>query len=56
MNAMLEPKIVAASTHGLDLSAQGVPGVPDRINASSHGGLILKWMLINSERFVISGA
>jgi hypothetical protein len=41
MNAMLEPRIVAASTHGLALSMQGEPEVPDRIAASSQGCLIL---------------
>jgi hypothetical protein len=38
---MLEPRIVAASTHGLDLSAHGAPSIPDWITASSHGCLIL---------------
>jgi hypothetical protein len=41
MKAMLEPKIVAARTHGLDLPAHGVSRIPDRITASSHGCLIL---------------
>jgi hypothetical protein len=48
MNAMLDPRIVAASAHGLDLSAQGSPGVSERITASSHGCLMLNWMLMNS--------
>jgi hypothetical protein len=41
MNAMLEPRIVAARIHGFDLSAHGPASVPDRITASSHGCLIL---------------
>jgi hypothetical protein len=41
MNAMLEPRIVAASTHGLALSAHGESEVPDRITASSHGCLMI---------------
>jgi len=41
MNAMLDPRIVAASTHGLDWSAHGEPGVADRIIASSHGCLMI---------------
>jgi len=40
MKAMLEPRIVATSTHGLDFSAHGAPKVPDRIVASSHGCLM----------------
>jgi hypothetical protein len=40
MNAMLEPRMVAASTHGLDLSAHGVPDVLDRSTASSQGCLM----------------
>jgi hypothetical protein len=40
MNAMLEPRIVAASTHGRDFSAHGVPKSPARITASSHGCFI----------------
>jgi hypothetical protein len=48
MNAMLDPRIVAASTHGLDLSIHGAPGVSDRITASSHGCFMLNWMLMNS--------
>ncbi|HEX3446500.1 MAG TPA: hypothetical protein VHS80_17430 [Chthoniobacterales bacterium] len=41
MNAMLEPRIVAASTHGLDLAVHGAPEIPDRITDSSQGGLII---------------
>jgi hypothetical protein len=37
MNAMLDPRMVAASTHGLDLSAHGAPELPDRSAASSQG-------------------
>src|SRR5258707_1363701 len=40
MNAMLEPRIVAASTHGRDFSAHGAAKAPDRITASSHGCFI----------------
>jgi hypothetical protein len=41
MNAMLEPRIVAASTHGLDLLEHGSPELADRITASSHGCLMI---------------
>jgi len=37
---MLEPRIVAASTHGRHFSAQGVAPDPMRIAASSHGCFI----------------
>src|SRR5215469_14245928 len=40
MNAMLEPRIVAASTHARDLSVHGAPKAPARITASSHGCFI----------------
>src|SRR5581483_4531583 len=40
MNAMLEPRIVAASTHGRDFSTQGAAKAPARITASSHGCFI----------------
>jgi hypothetical protein len=41
MNAMLEPRIVAARTHDRDFSAQGAPTFPARITAASHGYLIV---------------
>src|SRR5579864_1480067 len=41
MKAMLEPRIVAASTHGRDFSAHGADKAPARITASSHGCFIL---------------
>ena len=38
MNAMLEPRMVAASTHDCDLAGQGTPPqLPLRITASSQG-------------------
>jgi hypothetical protein len=40
MKAMLEPRIVAVRIQGAELLAQGVPGVPERINDSSHGVFI----------------
>jgi hypothetical protein len=40
MNAMLEPRIVAASTQGRDLSRHGFPRLPALIVASSHGCFI----------------
>jgi hypothetical protein len=40
MKAMLEPRMVAASTQGRDFSAHGTPGAPARITASSHGCFI----------------
>lgn len=41
MNAMLDPSMVAASTHGLDFSAQVELGVPAWVAALSHGTFIL---------------
>src|ERR1700757_3734087 len=41
MNAMLEPRMVAASTHGLAFSAHGLLEAPDWITASSHGCRII---------------
>jgi hypothetical protein len=38
---MLDPSMVAASTHGLDFSAQVELAVPARVVASSHGAFIL---------------
>jgi hypothetical protein len=40
MNAMLEPRIVAARTHVRDFSAQGTPADPVLISPSSHGCFI----------------
>jgi hypothetical protein len=40
MNAMLDPRIVAARTHVRDFSAQGTPGDPALISTSSHGCFI----------------
>lgn len=40
MNAMLEPRMVAARIQGRDCSAQGSAGPQDRITASSHGCFI----------------
>jgi hypothetical protein len=40
MKAMLEPRIVAVRIHGAELLVQGVPGVPELINDSSHGVFI----------------
>jgi len=37
MNAMLEPKIVAANIHGSDFGAHGTTLGADRITPSSHG-------------------
>jgi hypothetical protein len=42
MNAMLEPRIVAASTHGRDFSEQGAVEALVRIIASSQGCFISK--------------
>jgi hypothetical protein len=42
MNAMLEPRMVAASNQGRELSAHRAPGAPARITASSHGCFISK--------------
>ena len=41
MNAMLDPRIVAANTHGPTLGAQGDFASLDRITPSSHGCLIM---------------
>src|SRR5579862_1497263 len=38
-DAMLEPRIVAASAHGRDLCWHGTPNIPARITASSHNCL-----------------
>jgi hypothetical protein len=37
MNAMLEPRMVAASTHRAEFAAQGVAEGQERITASSQG-------------------
>jgi hypothetical protein len=39
MNAMLEPKIVAANIHGWDTRAHGATVGRARITPSSHGGV-----------------
>src|ERR1700759_1379946 len=41
MNAMLEPRTVAASTHRFDFSAHATVGLPGRIPVSSQFGVIL---------------
>jgi hypothetical protein len=43
MNAMLEPRMVAASIHGLDASPHGDSLSPNRNTASSQGALIEKY-------------
>src|SRR5258708_33177069 len=43
MKAMLDPRIVAANTHAPAL-AEGSPGEPARIAASSQGGLAMLGM------------
>jgi hypothetical protein len=40
MNAMLEPRMVAVSIHGLASSPHGTSATPDRNTASSQGALI----------------
>jgi hypothetical protein len=40
MNAMLEPRIVAASIQGFDVLAHGSPESADRSTASSQGCLM----------------
>jgi hypothetical protein len=40
MKAMLDPRMVAPSIHGLDSARQPVETGADRIIASSQGGLI----------------
>jgi hypothetical protein len=40
MKAMLDPRMVAASIHGLALSVHGTSPPPDRITASSQGALM----------------
>jgi len=37
MKAMLEPRMVAAKTHGRDSGRHGIAGRPERMTASSHG-------------------
>jgi hypothetical protein len=37
MNAMLEPRMTAASIQGLDWGGHGTADGPDLISASSHG-------------------
>jgi len=37
---MLDPRIVAASTHGRDFAEHGVDGIPTLTSASSHDGFI----------------
>src|SRR5436309_209435 len=40
MKAMLEPRMAAAIIQGPASGAHGLPELPDRIKASSHGGFI----------------
>jgi hypothetical protein len=40
MNAMLDPRMVAASIQGRAAAAHGSPAPADRITVSSHGGRI----------------
>jgi hypothetical protein len=40
MKAMLEPRIVAASTHDSEFPAQGAANLPARMIDSSHGCLM----------------
>src|SRR5215831_1450066 len=51
MNAMLEPRIVAASTQGRTFSAQTAAPDPACITASSHGCLMTVWMRTDGKRF-----
>jgi hypothetical protein len=41
MNAMLEPRMVAARIHGADLALQGIVRAPATITASSQGSFML---------------
>src|SRR5689334_2228294 len=41
MNAMLEPRMVAARIHGPAVSAQRAAAVSERMTPSSHGGMTM---------------
>jgi len=53
MNAMLEPRIVAANTQLRDSGLHGLSEAPVRTAASSHDGRMQKWILVHGVQILI---